>query len=98
MNKLYLKGVGFVSLLLSIGLLSMFLFTFSNWLKNQNEQQNKQYQQLQAMQIAENQIALRMANKPCATLIKQNELDFYIDCYKNKIKIRYPLGEFSIEK
>ena len=50
----------------------------------------------QALQIAENQLALQFAGKPCEQQAVQNALKFTISCQSEKVEVRYPLGKVEI--
>lgn len=86
-----------VSLLIAISLFFIIFFAYSKWQSMQTRQGNFLYQQQQALQIAENQIALKMANRECERLVKQNDLLFTVQCSQTFIKVIFPLGEIKVE-
>ncbi|MDP8171417.1 DUF5374 domain-containing protein [Pasteurella skyensis] len=92
-----LKAETFVSLLTAIVLFSIMLFSYTQWQKQQNKSEILLYQRLQAMQVAENQISLKMANLPCESSFLQNDITFNISCQTNSIKVTFPLGEFHLK-
>lgn len=73
-------------------------FGITKWQAMQIQQENTLYQRQQALQIAENQIALRMAGKACQRLVKQNNLQFSVQCGQTNISVAFPLGEIKIGK
>lgn len=98
MNNLF-KAESAVSLLLAIVLFSILFLSYAEWQNQQHRQQQFLFQQQQALQIAENQIALQMAGKPCQRRIEQNQTTFeLLRCTPSEIQIRFPLGELHIGK
>ncbi len=91
-----LKSETFLSILIAMGFFSILLLNYSSWESWQIRKQNLIYQQQQALQIIENQIALQMANINCETKINQNQINFYITCRENAVKVKFPLGEIEI--
>lgn len=85
-----------VSVLMAISLFMIILFSYSKWQSKQTKQANFLYQQQQALQIAENQIALKMANRECERSVKQNNLLFTVQCHHTFIKVIFPLGEIKV--
>lgn len=73
-------------------------FGITKWQAMQTQQENVLYQRQQALQIAENQIALKMAGKACQRLVKQNNLQFSVQCGQTSISVAFPLGEIKIGK
>ncbi|MDH2924451.1 prepilin peptidase dependent protein C [Nicoletella semolina] len=88
-----------IALLIAVNLFAILYLSYNKWQSQQNRQLNLIYQKQQALQIAENQIALKMANLPCERSVKQNDVVFHITCYlPNKIIINFPTGEVTITK
>ncbi|MDP8033743.1 DUF5374 domain-containing protein [Pasteurella atlantica] len=91
------KAETFISVIVAILLSSIIFLSYSKWQKHQNKKEVLIYQRLQAMQIAENQLSLKMAKLPCQSSIKQNEITFIVNCRHNEIKVTFPLGEFYLK-
>ncbi|WP_244298124.1 DUF5374 domain-containing protein [Actinobacillus vicugnae] len=91
-----IKSESFIAILVGILIFSTLFLTTSKWLSHQTEKINLIYQQQQALQIAENQLALKYAKKPCEAAIQQNHLTFTIECQTNKISVAFPLGKIEI--
>ncbi|QLB20882.1 hypothetical protein A6B43_04745 [Vespertiliibacter pulmonis] len=85
-----------ISVLMTISLFAIMLFSYNKWQSKQTRLANFLYQQQQALQIAENQIALKMANRECERLVKQNNLLFTVQCNHSFIKVIFPLGEIKV--
>lgn len=94
MNKLQAESS--LNILISVSLFAILFLTYSHWQSEQNQQSNFLYQQQQALQIAENQIALKLANMECKRSVLQNNLQFLIECQPQHIKVKFPLGEIKI--
>lgn len=98
MSKL-IKAESFVSLLSALGILSVLLLAYMPWQAAQNRQTHFLFQQQQALQIAENQLARQLAEMPCERRVEQNRIVFDIQrCTKQEIRIRFPAGELMIGK
>ena len=97
MNKL-IKAESLTSLMVVMLIFSVIYLGYSRWQHIQNKQSTLIFQQQQALQIAENQIALLMAGKPCENQIRQNEQEIKEQCRSNTLKITFPSGEVVIEK
>ncbi|WGE66888.1 DUF5374 domain-containing protein [Actinobacillus equuli subsp. haemolyticus] len=95
MNKL-LKSESFISILIGMLLFSIIFIVVSRWGSHQTEKTNYIYQQQQALQIIENQLALKYAEQSCEQYIQQNHLKFKIECQANKISVSFPLGKVEI--
>ncbi|WGE85034.1 DUF5374 domain-containing protein [Actinobacillus equuli] len=95
MNNL-IKSESFISILIGMLLFSLIFIVTSRWGSQQTEKINYIYQQQQALQIIENQIALKYAKIPCEHDIQQNRLKFHIECNENKISVSFPLGKIDI--
>lgn len=96
MNRM-IKAETFVSLLVAISLFSIIFMSFSYWQTEQNKNLAEIYQQQQALQIAENQLALQMAGLSCENRVEQNHLSFEVQCISQKISVIYPLGRVEIQ-
>ncbi|WGE31457.1 DUF5374 domain-containing protein [Actinobacillus genomosp. 2] len=94
-NKLYTAET-LSSVLVGLTLFALIWLSFSNWQQRQIAKINTHYQHQQALQIIENQIALRLANKPCEKQIIQNRITFQIECKTGKIQVKFPLGQAVI--
>ncbi|QIW16498.1 hypothetical protein A4G20_09195 [Pasteurellaceae bacterium RH1A] len=95
-NLKFRRAESFTAILLALSLFSLLFVSFQTWQQSQLAQQAKGYQTLQAMQIAENQLHLRLAGQPCDRRVEQNGLVFEVNCSGQAIKISYPLGEFTL--
>ena len=92
-----LKAESLVSLLVALMLFAILALNFTAWQKTQLERGARNYQQQQALQIAENQIALRMAGRSCEAQAVENDVRFTIQCNEELIKISYPMGKVEIK-
>lgn len=92
-----LKAESLVSLLVALMLFAILALNFTAWQKTQLERGTRNYQQQQALQIAENQIALRMAGLSCESQAVENDVRFTIQCNEELIKISYPMGKVEIK-
>lgn len=92
----WIKAENTLSIMMAVMISSILLLTYSQWQGRQNYAQMQIFQQLEAMQIAENQIVLKMAKLPCETEISQNKLRFNVSCEQNRIRVEYPLGLFEV--
>lgn len=90
-----IKAESLVSVLLAMSIFSVLLLAYSKWQSYQNRSTHFIYQQQQALQIAENQIALRMAGLNCESHIQQNGITFAIQCGQGII-VKFPLGKIEI--
>ena len=91
-----LRAESLGSLLVALTLFAIFALNFTAWQKTQLERGARNYQQQQALQIAENQIALRMAGLSCDPQAVENDVKFTIQCSGGLIKISYPMGQVEI--
>ena len=91
-----LRAESLVSLLVALTLFAILALNFTAWQKIQLERGARNYQQQQALQIAENQIALRMAGLSCEPQAVENDVKFTIQCSGELIKISYPMGQVEI--
>lgn len=94
MNKY--KAETSLSLLVAISLLTVVVLTFSRWQSVQNQQLNQHFQHQQAVQILENQIALKLAGLECENTLTQNGVDYQIQCAENRLRIQFPLGKIEL--
>ncbi|WP_373819650.1 DUF5374 domain-containing protein [Glaesserella sp.] len=93
------KAENTISVVIAIMLFSMLYLTYSHWQTQQNDQTNFVFQQRQALQIAENQIALKMNDKQaCESSIEQNGIYFEIQCSSQQIRVSFPKGEVIIKR
>ncbi len=91
-----IKAETFVSLSMAILLVSILLLSYGKWQHQHNKNQQILYQRLQAMQIAENQLALKTLDLPCEAVTHQNKITFKISCFPNKVRVEYPSGKFQL--
>lgn len=96
--KVRFKAESILSVLIAISLFSLMFLSYRQWQSLQHWQENRLYQKQQALQIAENQLALRLANRACKRSVTQNNLQFVIECSDSQIKVGFPLGEIKIVK
>ena len=94
-NKLYAAETLF-SVLIGLALVMLIWFSFSDWQQRQIERINANYQRLQALQIIDNQITLKLAGKPCEKQVIQNGMTFRVECGTGKIQVDFPLGQAVI--
>ncbi|QLB15575.1 hypothetical protein A6B39_08970 [Mannheimia granulomatis] len=85
-----------VSLLVAVSLFAVIVLVFSRWQSVQNQQLSKQFQQQQAVQILENQIALKLAELECENSLTQNDVGYQIQCSANQLRIAFPLGKIEL--
>ncbi len=91
-----LRAESLGSLLVALTLFAIFALNFTAWQKIQLERGARNYQQQRALQIAENQIVLRMAGLSCEPQAIENDVKFTIQCSGELIKISYPMGQVEI--
>lgn len=96
--KNLIKSETMFSVLVAVALFSIIFLIYIQWQSRQHQQSLLTFQRLAALQIAENQIARRMAGMPCESQFKQNKILFRIYCIGDNIKIQFPLGEIVIGK
>ena len=92
-----LKAESLVSLLVALMLFAILALNFTAWQKEQLERGARNYQQQQALQIAENQLALRMAGLGCEPQAVENGVKFAIQCSGEQIRVSYPMGQVEIK-
>lgn len=85
-----------ISLLMVMILFALIIFSFGHWQAEQNYRLSKNYQQQQAAQLLENQIALKLAGLECESNVVQNEINYQIECATHKISITFPLGKIEL--
>ena len=95
MNRLFYAET-FLSLLVIITIFALICLGYLQWQSQQNRQVNFIFQQQQALQIAENQLARKMAVENCESTVEQNQLRFVIECPPNKIEVKFPLGSVVV--
>lgn len=98
MKKHLIKAETTLTLLIVMLIFTTLFFSYTQWQSRQTTQTQFLYQQQQALQIAENQIALKMADEPCQRSVLQNNLQFTIYCQNQEIKVVFPVGEIKIGK
>lgn len=96
LSRNYQKGMGLLSLLLSLTLFSGMLLVFNQWSSQQRKSAVEIYQIFQAMQIAQNQRQRQFLGLPCENSIRLNQLYFEVKCQNSRIVVKYPRGEFSL--
>lgn len=94
--KKYFKAESYITLLVVISLFAISFWVYSQWQTRQHYRAHFLYQQQQALQIADNQLALLLAGQSCKRSVSQNNLQFFIECNDKRLKIRFPLGEINI--
>lgn len=92
------RGAGLLPLLIALMLFSGLCLTLLQWASLQRQSAMQIYQQLQAIQIAENQWQRLWLGLDCQGRVRQNNLSFEVTCSSSQISVRYPLGEFSLER
>lgn len=90
------KAESYITLLVVISLFAIIFLVYSQWQTQQHHRAHFLYQQQQALQIADNQLALLLAGQRCKRSVSQNNLQFFIECNDKQLKIRFPLGEINI--
>lgn len=98
MNKIIYKAESLISLLIAMSIFGIIYLVQTKWLSQQQHNAEMLYQKQQALEIAENQLSLLMAQNPCEKIVRQNHLIFQIDCRSQQIQIRFPQGHLSLEK
>lgn len=88
-----------LSVLVAVLLFSIITLGYMQWQAVQNRQIIVYFQQQQALQIAENQIARQMAGLGCERQVQQNSQRFQIEkCSTRQIEIRFSTGEIRLGK
>ncbi|MDO4698945.1 MAG: DUF5374 domain-containing protein [Pasteurellaceae bacterium] len=87
-----------LSLLFALMLFSFLFLNYSTWQAIQHQRFMRNYQTQQAWRIAENHLALLQAGEPYKGVIIQNNVQFEIDSQPSSIRVRFPLGEITLEK
>lgn len=95
MNK-KLSAETILATLVALLTFSILFLSYSSWLKYQTQHIQLNYQQQQALQLIDNQIALKLAGQQCENQVEQNQLHFKINCNDNEIIVQFPLGEIRI--
>lgn len=94
--KTYHRAETILSTLVAISLLVVLTLIYQKWRQTQIQHQSYLYQEQQALQIIENQIACHMAAVSCESTITQNQLTFKVDQTGGKITVRFPLGKVEV--
>lgn len=95
--RTHLKAENSLSMMLAIALFAILCLSYMAWQSQQARQYAQIYQQQQALQIVENQIALKMAGRGCESRVRQNGITFEIKCSANRIQVLFPTGEVTVE-
>lgn len=98
MQTKLMRSESALSLLVIISVFTVVFLGYLKWQGIQTKREALLYQQQQALQIAENQIALKMVDKACERSVLQNNLRFRIQCTDREITVSFPLGEIKIRK
>ena len=61
------------------------------------EKCGQNFQEFQAIQIAENQVQRQFLGLSCENSVQQNGIQFAIQCSHHQVDIRYPQGEFLLK-
>lgn len=92
-----IKAESSLSLLIVLLLFSLIYLGWSAWQSQQNAQAQQIFQRQQALQIAENQIARKLAGVACQAHVEQNLIRFEISrCSDSEVEIRFPAGKILI--
>ncbi|MDG6881440.1 Uncharacterised protein [Phocoenobacter uteri] len=90
------KAESFISLNTALLISIILVLSYTKWQNYAHQKQQQNHQQLQAMQIAENQLILTTIGQPCEKMVLQNNIHFKIGCFQNEIQVEYPTGEFQL--
>lgn len=96
LSKNTYKGMGLLSLLLSLTIFSGILLAFNQWASQQRKSAVAIYQGFQAVQIAQNQKQREFLGLPCENSVRLNQLYFEVKCQNSVVIVKYPSGEFSL--
>ncbi|OOF44532.1 DUF5374 domain-containing protein [Rodentibacter trehalosifermentans] len=91
------KGMSLTSVMFTLMLFSTLFLIFNRWTANQRQSAVKIYNDFQALQIAENQAQRQFLGLPCEQKVRQNGVQFNVQCQGNKVIIHSPVGEFSLK-
>ena len=91
------KGMSLMSLLLALSIFSGLFLIFNRWTTEQRKSAVRIFQELQAIQIAENQAQRQFLGLSCENSVQQNGIQFSIQCSHHQVNIRYPQGEFLLK-
>ena len=91
------KGISLTSVMFTLALFSSLFLAFNQWTANQRKNAMKIYYDFQALQIADNQGHRRFLGLSCEHQVKQNGVQFHIQCPGDQIIVRFPQGEFSLK-
>lgn len=94
-NSFY-KGMGIVSLFVTLMLFSSLFLLINTWTSLQRKSAVDIYQRFQAVQIAENQKQRLFLGLVCQADQIQNGIKFQIRCYGDTVNVRYPRGEINL--
>lgn len=91
------KGISLFEVLITLALFSSLFFAFNRWTTSQRQSAVKIYQDIQALQIAENQAQRQILGLGCELQVRQNTSVFNVRCQNNQVIVRSPQGEISIK-
>ncbi|MDU8924071.1 DUF5374 domain-containing protein [Pasteurellaceae bacterium LIM206] len=87
-----------ISFLLALSSFTILLLAVQQWGYYQRQSAVLNFQFLQAVQIAENQLQRQYLGLSCEKQVRQNEVGFTItQCDRARISVHYPAGEFNLE-
>ena len=97
-TKRGMKAESAVGVLLAVSLFAVLCLSYMRWQSAQHQQTQFLYQQRQALQLAENQLHLRMAHGTfvCEPEMSQNQIRFQLECSESQVRVTFPLGEVII--
>ncbi len=97
-KKIYLKGYNLLSMMIAMVIFSIIFISFEKFSIRQISDKSHLFLQLQAMQIAENQLSMLASGKSCKRVVYQNNNNFNISCSDGKIEVDYKIDSFILEK
>lgn len=83
----YSSAYTLIGLLWFIVMISFSIIVFNRWQQSYLLQSQRLYTQTMALQIAQNQQALRLKKYPCQAQVTQNKIVFKIQCSSSYIKV-----------
>lgn len=90
------RGMSLITLLIALMLFTGIFLAVNQWAAQQRREASEIFQRYQAMQILDNQQQRLFLGLDCEHSIKQNGLEFLVECANGVIKVRYPMGEFGL--
>lgn len=91
------KGMSLLTVLFTLALFSTLFLAFNQWTSSQRQSAVKTYQDFQAIQIAENQAQRQFLGLPCEQSVRQNALNFRVQCENKRVIVHYPMGEILVK-